>query len=174
MNNGSIILTIWLWKNSDFFVLVEIFVTIGKVKRLKGIAGRNRAGFVDSRPKKDGSGERSKSGEGGFRFTVQHNIRAVCVRARSGGVLHASPPRQPPPPPQDARARPLIGRHYSKWRLRHIRSVLLAYRERRRRRVFWWLAKNFAATPRLRTASPRDFRRGADSAAGPLRSICER
>lgn len=98
-------------------------------------------GFVDSRPKKDGSGERSKSGgrettgEGGFRFTVQHNIKAVCVRARSGGVLHASPPHWPPPPPQDAWAGPLIGRHYSKWRLRHIRSVLLAYRERRRRRV---------------------------------------
>lgn len=40
-----------------------------------------------------------------------------------------SPPSpEHPPPPQDARAQLLIGRHYSKWRLRHIRSVLLAYR----------------------------------------------
>lgn len=60
---------------------------------------------------------------------MEHNIRIVCVGeqlvvvARSARV---SPFVGHPPPPQDARARPLIGRHYSKWRLRHIRSVLLA------------------------------------------------
>jgi len=81
-------------------------------------------------------GRVAEQAEGGLRFTVQHNMGVVCVGARSGGTLHASPLRRPPPPPQDARAGFLIGRHYSKWRLRHIRSVLLAYRERRRR----WLS----------------------------------
>lgn len=30
---------------------------------------------------------------------MQHNIRAVCVGARSGGALHASPPRLTPAAP---------------------------------------------------------------------------
>ena len=67
--------------------------------------------------------------KGGLGFTVQHNIRVVCVGTASGSTLCTCLPlRRHPPPPQDARAELLIGRHYSKWRLRHIRSVLLAYR----------------------------------------------
>ena len=82
-------------------------------------------------------GEKGKDGrvcKGWLGFTVQHNIRVVCVGTASGGTLRTCLPlRRHPPPPQDALTELLIGRHYSKWRLRHIRSVLLAYRERRRR-----------------------------------------
>lgn len=79
--------------------------------------------------------------EGGF--TERHNIhkRSLCWRwQRRCGACSLSPPFFPTlspfffptPPRQDAQSLPAIGRHYSKWRLRHIRSVLLAYQERRR------------------------------------------
>lgn len=157
----------------NFFIIVKI-ANSWKIKKLSKnlleeivffVAFRDQRRVVAANVAKGSRESREESGKGGLRFTVQHNIKAVCVGARSGGVLHASPPRQPPPPPQDARAGSLIGRHYSKWRLRHIRSVLLAYRERRRRRFSWWLAKNFAAALRPRAGSSRDFRRDADSAA---------
>lgn len=77
--------------------------------------------------------------EGGF--TERHNIhkRSLCWRwqrrcgARSLATLLPHPlTLLLSTPRQDAQPLPAIGRHYSKWRLRHIRSVLLAYQERRR------------------------------------------